>query len=69
MSLIGYKQHTCGQIANMGTTIFQRLEDKIDNLEKKAEREAEKKVRRKRIMEMARGMDIWEKLQLIIKIL
>jgi len=53
----------------MGTTIFQRLEDKIDNLEKKAEREAEKKVRRKRIMEMARGMDIWEKLQLIIKIL
>ena len=51
------------------STIFQRLEDKIDSLGKKAEREAEKKVRRERVMEMAREMDIWEKLQLIIKIL
>ena len=52
----------------MSKTIFQRLENKIDNMGKKAEREAEKKVRRERIMEMARGMDIWEKIQLVIKI-
>jgi len=53
----------------MPTTIWQRLENKIDNIGKKAEREAEKKVRRERIMEMARSMDFWEKVQLIIKIL
>lgn len=52
----------------MPTTIWQRLENKIDNIGKKAEREAEKKVRRERIMEMARSMDFWEKVQLIIKI-
>ena len=51
------------------STIFERLEKKLDKLENKAEREAEKKVRRERIIEMAREMDIWEKLQLIIKIL
>jgi hypothetical protein len=45
------------------------LENKIDNIGKKAEREAEKKVRRERIMEMARSMGFWEKVQLIIKIL
>jgi hypothetical protein len=53
----------------MGTTIFQRLEKKLDNMGKKAEREAEKRVRHERIIEMARGMDIWEKLKLITKIL
>lgn len=53
----------------MGTTIWQRLENKIDNMGKKAVREAEKKVRRERIMEMAREMDIWEKIKLIIKII
>ena len=51
------------------STIFERLEKKLDKLENKAQREAEKKVRRERIIEMAREMDIWEKLQLIIKIL
>ena len=53
----------------MPTTIWQRLENKIDNIGKKAEREAEKKVRRERIMEMASSMGFWEKVQLIIKIL
>ena len=51
------------------STIFERLENKLNNLEKKAEREAEKKVRRERIIEMAREMDIWEKIKLIIKII
>lgn len=51
------------------TTIFQRLEKKLDNLETKAVKEAEKKVRRERILEMARTMDMWEKIKLIIKIL
>jgi len=50
------------------TTIFQRLEKKIDNIGKKAEREAEKKVMRQRITEMVRGMDFWQKLELHIKI-
>jgi len=51
------------------STIFQRLENKIDKIGLKAQREAEKKVRRERIMEMAREMDIWEKIQLILKII
>jgi hypothetical protein len=51
------------------STIFERLESKLDRLEKNAERRAEKRVRRERIIEMARGMDIWEKLKLITKIL
>jgi len=50
------------------STIYERLENKLNKLENKAERRAEKKVRRERIMEMARGMDIWEKIQLVIKI-
>jgi hypothetical protein len=51
-----------------GTTIFQRLEKKIDDIGEKAQKDAEKKVRRERIMEMARAMDFWEKLELHIKI-
>ena len=51
------------------STIFERLEKKLDKLENKAQREAEKKVRRERIIEMAREMDIWEKIKLIIKII
>ena len=50
------------------STIYERLENKLDKLENKAQREAEKKVRRERIMEMARGMNFWEKIQLVIKI-
>lgn len=51
------------------TTIFQRLEKKIDEITIKAQKEAEKKVRRERIMEMARNMSFLEKIQLILKIL
>lgn len=50
------------------TTIFQRLEKKIDTIGKKATKEAEKKVRRERVMEMARTMNFWEKIELHIKI-
>jgi hypothetical protein len=50
-------------------TIFERLENKIDHLGDKAQKEAEKKVRRERILEMARTMDFWEKVKLVIKII
>ncbi len=50
------------------STIFQRLENKIDRIGQKAEREAEKKVRRERIVEMARSMNFFEKTKLVIKI-
>ena len=53
----------------MPTTIWQRLENKIDNIGKKAKREAEKKVRHEKITEMAGKMDIWEKIKLIIKLI
>jgi hypothetical protein len=56
-------------MADKTGTIFQRLEKKIDNIGRKAEREAEKKVRRERILEMAREMNFFEKIKLIIKIL
>ena len=55
-------------MANKTGTIFERLEDKIDKIGLKAQREAEKKVRRERIMEMARAMDFWEKMELTIKL-
>ena len=50
-------------------TIFQRLETKIDNMERRAIKKAEQKVRHERIIEMARSMNLLEKIQLIIKIL
>ena len=59
----------------VGKTIFERVEDnqekiidKIDTLEVKAERKAEKKVMRQRITEMVRGMSLWEKIELTIKL-
>lgn len=55
-------------MANKKGTIFERLEKKIDNIGKKAEREAEKKVMRQRITEMVRGLNFFEKLELVIKI-
>ena len=50
-------------------TIFQRLEKKIDSLGEKVQREAEKKIMHQRITEMVRGKSIWEKIELIVKIL
>jgi len=52
----------------MSTTIFERLEKKIDNIGKKTEKAAEKKVMHQRISEMVRGMSVFEKLELVIKI-
>jgi septal ring factor EnvC (AmiA/AmiB activator) len=58
------------------STIFQEirdnqeeLKDKIDSIETKAQRKAEKKVRYERIIEMARSMNFWEKVELIMKII
>ncbi len=53
----------------MSTTIFQRLEKKLDRLKEDAVKKAEKNIRHERIMEMAREMDFFEKIKLIIKIL
>jgi hypothetical protein len=50
------------------STIFERLEKKLDNMEKKVEKRVEKKIMHQRITEMVRGMNIWEKLELHIKI-
>ena len=50
------------------TTIFERLEKKLDNLEKKASKQAEKKIMHQRITEMVRGMNVWERLELMNKI-
>ena len=52
----------------MPTTIFQRLENKLDNLEKKAEKRAEKKIIHQRLTEMFRGKSFLEKLEGVIKI-
>ena len=52
----------------MATTIFQRLENKLDKLEKKVEKRVEKKIMHQRISEMVRGLNFFEKLELTIKI-
>jgi hypothetical protein len=50
------------------STIYQRIERRLDTLEKKAQKKAEKEVMRKRITEMVRGMNFFERLELVIKI-
>lgn len=46
------------------------LEKKIDKIDPiKVKKQAEKKVRRERIIESARGMSLAEKIELIMKIL
>jgi hypothetical protein len=52
----------------MATTIFERLEKKIDRVVEKSQKEAEKKVMRQRITEMVRGLNFFEKMELHIKI-
>lgn len=52
----------------MSTTIWQRLENKLDGLKEDAVKKAEKNVRHERIMEMSREMDFFEKVKLHIKI-
>ena len=52
----------------MATKILESINSKLKNLEKRAEKAAEKKVRYERIMEMARTMNLFEKLELHIKI-
>ena len=52
----------------MATTIFQRLESKLDKLEKKTEKRVEKKIMHQRITEMVKGLNIFEKLELAMKI-
>lgn len=49
-------------------TIYQRIERKLDILESKAVKKAEEAAKRQRITEMVRGMDFWERLELVIKI-
>ena len=49
-------------------TIFERLENKIDKIGLKAQKDAEKKVRREKFMEAARSMDFWEKVELTMKL-
>jgi hypothetical protein len=49
-------------------TIEQRIEKKLDHIETKLEKEAEKKAKRQRVIEMVRGMSFWDKLELHIKI-
>ena len=51
------------------STIFERLEKKLDNLEKNAEKRAEKKVRHQKLSEMFYGKDWVEKATGIIKII
>lgn len=55
-------------MANKNGTIFQRIEKKLDGLEKNAERKAEKKIMHQRISEMVRGKSFLEKVELVIKI-
>ena len=51
------------------STIFERLENKLDRMEKKVEKRLEKKIMHQRITEMVRGMNFFEKLELVMKIL
>jgi len=60
----------------MSNDIYKRLEDsvkrilrKIDGLEEKAKRKAEKEAKKERIIELARGMNIFDKIKLILKII
>lgn len=55
-------------MANKTGTIFERLEKKLNSLEEKAVRKAEKNAKRQRIAEMVRGMNVWERLELAVKI-
>ena len=53
----------------MATKVLESINSKLKNLEKKAEKAAEKKIMHQRITELARGMNFFEKLELISKIL
>lgn len=47
---------------------IKRLEKKIDTLEEKATKKAEKDAKRQRISEMVRGMSFFERVELVLKI-
>ena len=53
----------------METKVLESINSKLKNLEKKAEKTAERKIMHQRISEMVRGMNFFEKLELISKIL
>jgi len=55
-------------MADKTGTIFQRLETKIDNLQKKAEKQAERKIMKQRISVMVSGLNFWERCELVMKI-
>ena len=50
------------------STIFERLENKLDRMEKKVEKRVEKKIMHQRITEMVKGLNFFEKLELAMKI-
>jgi hypothetical protein len=49
------------------STIFQRLERQFENLERKAVKVAEKRIRHERIQELLRGKGFFERLLMLIK--